>query len=158
MDDHIQMCHQLWYPTQFLQVLPVTLSPTCLEALVRIGLATEVDGTFEYEHTYFRPTRHMPPCQRNATCKMSPVTTELFILFASMCNIQIVVCANGTVKNILKYVGKFDQGNDVVASSNTHTGATQIGSQFLHITKIASSAIQEKISHNNSRKKTCPRV
>ena len=113
-------------------------------------MATEVDGTFEYEHAYFRPTRHMPPCQRNATCNMSPVTTELFILFGSMCNIQILVCANGIVKYILKYMGKFDQGNRVVASFNPHTGATQIGSQFLHSTKIVSSAIQDKISHNNS--------
>ena len=108
--------------------LPVTLSPTCLEALVRIGMATKVDGTFEYEHAHFRPTRHMPPCQRSTTCNMSRVTTDLFILFGSMCNIQIVVCANGIVKYILKYVGKFDQGNRVVASFNPHTGATQIGS------------------------------
>ena len=104
------------------------LPPTFLGLLEGIRLATEVGNKTEFLYPCFCPKRQKPPCQQNMTCNISPVTTELFILYPSMCNIQIIVCANGIIKYILKYVGKFNQGNCVIASVNAHTGATQIGS------------------------------
>ena len=98
----------------------------------------------------------MPPFQRNDTYNMSPVITELFLLFRSMVNIQIVVCANGIVKCILKYVGKFDEGNRVIAHANAHTGAIQVRSQCLHNTKIDSSKWKENKAHNISCNKNLP--
>ena len=75
---------------------------------------------------------------------MSPVTTELFIFFCSMVNIQIVVCSNGIMKYILKYVYKVDEVSRVIAAAGAHSGNVWVGSQFLHNTKIATSAINEE--------------
>ena len=82
---------------------------------------------------------------------MSPVVTELFLLFLSMVNAQSVGHANGLAKYILKYVGKFDQGNRVTASANPHTGSLQVGLQFLHNTKITTSRINEEKAFKKSR-------
>ena len=75
---------------------------------------------------------------------MSPVTTELFIFFCSMVNIQIVVCSNDIVKYILKYGCKIDKVSRVIAAAGAHFGNVWVGSQFLHNTKIATSAINEE--------------
>jgi len=94
----------------------------------------------------------MPPCNQNATCNMSPVITDLFILF-SMANVQVIGHDNGIVKYILKYVAKFDQGNCISASTDIHTGSLVIRSQFLHNTKITSSEMNEDKAHQQSRSK-----
>ena len=145
-------------PTQhgYIQI-PVKLSQESLDKLVRLGLAERVDDdNVEYKHPYFKPTRHMAPCVNNAEDNMSPVTTELFILFKSMCNVQFICCSNGIVKYILKYVAKLDECNRVTASSNIHTGAVEVGSTFLHNTKIATSKINEDKALDNRRDKKRP--
>ena len=145
-------------PTQHAYIqIPVKLKQETLDMLVRIGMAERVDDdNVEYSHPFFKPTRHMAPCVSNAEDNMSPVTTDLFILFKSMCNVQFICCSNGIVKYILKYVAKFDECNRVTASSNIHTGAVEVGSTFLHNTKIATSKINEDKSLDNRRDKKRP--
>ena len=138
---------------QFIQ-MKFPYSPGCIDALEKCGLAEVIaEHEIEFKHAYFCSTRHMPPCNQNATCNMSPVLTELFILFLSMVNVQAIGQASGIAKYILKYVAKFDQSNRVAASANTRTGALKIGSQFLHNTKITTSAINEDKAHKKQRNK-----
>ena len=81
----------------------------------------------------------MVPYNWNATNNMSPIILELPLLVELMCNVQSVTHANGIVTYILKYIGKFDLVNRVIASSNAHSSTTQVGSEFLHNKKITSS-------------------
>ena len=105
----------------------------------------------EFHHPYFCPTRHMPPCNSNAKCNMSPTIAELFLFFRSMTNVQILAHASGIAKYILKYVGKFDQGSRAIASVNTQTGNIRMGTQFMHNTKIESSRINEERASQQRR-------
>ena len=98
----------------------------------------------EFRHAHFSSTHHLPPCNRNSTCNMSPVLTELLILFLSMVNAQAIGHANDIEKYVLKYVVEFDQGNRVLASTDTRTRFIKIGSEILHNTKITGSTINEE--------------
>ncbi len=153
--------HAVWDspdPTRHQYIpLPVNLSEGCKSSLVACGLCTvDEDGKPEYHHPYFKPHRHMAPCNRNARCNMSPTPTELFLLLRSMVNAQWMGHSNGIAKYLLKYVGKFDQGNRATASANPHTGAIRVGQEFLHNTKIASSRINEDKAFERRRNKHHP--
>ena len=76
---------------------------SCIDALERCGIVDVVsEHELEFKHAYFCSTRHMPPCNQNATYNMSPVLTKLFILFLSMVNAQAIYHADGIAKYILK--------------------------------------------------------
>ena len=105
----------------------------------------------EFKHAYFCLTCHMPPCIQNATCNMSPVLTELFILFLAMVNAQATGHDNGIAKYILKYDAKFHEGNRVLASTDARTGSLKIGSECLHNTKTTGSAINEERALKKSK-------
>ena len=135
----------------------VTLSPSCIQALLDCGLCTlDENEEIKFSHPYFCPTSHMAPCNMNADCNMSPIITELFLLVKAMCNVQSVTHANGIVKYILKYIAKFDLANRVIGSANAHTGTTQVGSEFLHNTKITSSRHNEEAAFKKRRDKDHP--
>jgi hypothetical protein len=131
-------CHQ------FIK-LPCNLSDVSKDILTRAGIfipPTHEGGRDEqYTIPYFQPTRHMAPCITNAQCNMSPIIPEYFMMFKSMHNAQVISQSNGTSKYICKYVTKIDEGNKAILFSNSRTEDIRVGSQFLHNTKIATSAI-----------------
>lgn len=89
--------------------MPYNFSQNCLDALTDANLCTvDANGKVEFSHPYFEPTKHMPPCNSNATCNMSPVVCELFLLCRSMVNVQYMAHAGAIAKYVLKYVSKFD--------------------------------------------------
>ena len=131
-------------------------SKSCIDVLEKSDLCTFNDGEIKFLHAYFSPTRHMAPCNMNAECNMSPVICEMFLLFQSMVNAQAIGHANAIAKYILKYIGKIDLCNRVTAAANAHSGAVKVGSEFLHNTKIASSAINEDKAFQMRRDKHHP--
>ena len=58
--------------------------PHFLENMEEIGMYKPPDEgtsgmrTGKFTHQYFEPRRHMPSCNWNATCNMSPVIPEIF--------------------------------------------------------------------------------
>ena len=146
--------HAVWSspdPTTHQHIpLPCNLTEECMDVLAGIGLVDD-DGTVN--HPYFNNSRHIAPCVTNATCNMSPATTMTFLILRSMVNVQMCNQPMSCVKYIIKYTCKFDQGNTLrIKAKNGMEGDTvQVGSRFLHNTKIASSAINEKKAIERSR-------
>ena len=68
-----------------------------------------------------------------------------------MNNTQLISEARGVPKYILKYVAKRDEGNKAILFASGHTDDIRVGSQFLHNTKIVSSAINESKAFHNKR-------
>ena len=64
-----------------------TYHPIAMDILTKIGLY--VDGNFM--HPFFDPKRHMPPCNLNAKCNMSPVISDFFVGLKSMMNSQAIL-------------------------------------------------------------------
>ena len=93
----------------------------------------------------------MPPCMPNDTTNMSPVDNCWFLFFESMVNTQWIGSANTLAKYLMKYVCKFDKRERIETKANPHTGALQVGSEFLHNTKISSSAYHERMHFERSR-------
>ena len=65
-------------------LVPITYKyqQTTLDILESIGMYTPHESSDEmgtFSHYYFQPKRHMPPCNFNATCNMSPVIGDFFI-------------------------------------------------------------------------------
>ena len=98
----------------------------------------------------------MAPCITNAQCNMSPIIPEYFMMFKSMHNAQVISQSNGTSKYICKYVTKIDEGNKAILFSNSRTEDIRVGSQFLHNTKIVTSAINESKAFQSKRYKNHP--
>ncbi len=63
-----------------------------------------------------------------------------------MTNAQIISQARVVLKYILKYIAKRDKGNKAILFANGPTDDIRVGSQFLHNTKIVTSAINESKS------------
>ncbi len=78
------------------------------------------------------------------------------MVFRSMTNSQIVLQASGVSKYILKYVAKRDEGNKAILFANGCTDDIRVGSQFLHNTKIVTSAINESKAFQNKRYSSHP--
>ena len=87
---------------------------------------------------------------------MSPIIPEYFMMFISMHNTQVISKSNGTSKYICKYVTKIDKGNKEILFSNSRTEDICVGLQFLHNTKIATSAINESKAFQSKRYKNHP--
>jgi hypothetical protein len=98
----------------------------------------------------------MAPCIMNAICKMSPILPTHFMVLRSMTNAQIVLQASGVLKYILKYIAKRDEGNKAILFANGRTNDIWVGYQFLHNTKIVTSAINESKAFQNKRHSSHP--
>ena len=143
----------------------IKFQKTTLEVLEDIGIFIPSSLDIEkynqnsgsFTHSYFAPKRHMPPCNFNAKCNISPVIVDFFIATKSMQNVQALDHTNGLSKYVCKYIAKFDDGNYVVVSQNIHNGNIVLGKTHLHNTKIARSNINEQKAYEKNRKKKHPR-
>ncbi len=70
--------------------------------------------------------------------------------------VQIILQASGTLKYICKYITKRDKGNKAIFFANGCADDIWVGSQFLHNTKIATSAINEIKAFQSKRYKYHP--
>ena len=132
--------------------IPVNYTPEFNNLMERLGFCqADSFGDFKYDHPFFQPVRHMPPCMPNDTTNMSPVDNCWFLFFESMVNTQWIGSANTLAKYLMKYVCKFDKRERIETKANPHTGALQVGSEFLHNTKISSSAYHERRHFERSR-------
>jgi hypothetical protein len=77
-------------------------------------------------------------------------------MLRSMTNAQIVLQASGISKYILKYIAKRDKGNKAILFANGRTDDICVGSQFLHNTKIVTSAINESKAFQSKRYSSHP--
>ena len=140
--------------------IPCNLSDASKEILTRAGIRRppSYEGAQDehYSIPYFQPTRHMAPCITNAQCNMSPIIPIYFIMFKSMCNAQIISQTSGVSKYILKYIAKIDKCNYVFVFANGRNEDLRVGVQFLHNTKISTSAINESKALQNKRYKHHP--
>ena len=140
-------------------------SPHVVEILEKIGLFEPIRvnefgyvSPFKSSHPYFHPKRHIPPTVGFNDINMSPVETKLFSACRSMQNVQSLNCTNGTNKYVCKYCAKLDQQNYIIVKSHPHNAGTLMSkSQFLHNTKITSSAHQENKLLKQSRDYRLPR-
>jgi hypothetical protein len=73
-----------------------------------------------------------------------------------MTNAQIALQASGVLKYILKYKAKRDKGNKAILFANGCTDDIRVGSQFLHNTKIVTSAINESKAVQSKRYSSHP--
>ena len=112
-------------------------------------------GTFF--HAFFNPSRHIPPCNINADCNMSPVIPDFFVALKSMQNAQALDHTNGIAKYVCKYISKFDDCNYVVLCQDIHTGQWVLGKTHLHNTKIVTSKINEDKAFKQERFKNHPK-
>ena len=124
-----------------------------MEILENIGLFENE----EYKHPYFDPKRHMPPCNYNAKCNMSPVIPDFFIALKSMQNAQALDHTNGLTKYVCKYIAKFDESNYTLLLQDIHTGDWVIGKAHLHNTKVIRSKINEDKAFSKERMKNHPK-
>ena len=111
----------------------------------------------EFNHPYFTPKRHMPPCNYNAKCNMSPVISDFFIATKSMQNAQALDHTNGLTKYVCKYIAKFDESNYTLLCQDIHTGDWVIGKTHLHNTKVIRSKINEDKAFSKERLKNHPK-
>ena len=76
-----------------------------------------------------------------------------------MQNIQSLLYSPGANKYICKYIVILDENNCIVVSTNAHKNGELITkSTFLHNTKIATSAFNEKATLEKSKKKSSKRM
>ncbi len=147
------ICHQ------FINI-PCNLSDSTKSILQRAGIYTppSYDGARDEQYfiPYFQPIRHMAPCIMNAQSNTSPVISTHFLILRSMTNAQIVLQASGVSKYILKYISKRDKGNKAILFANCCTNDIRVGSQFLHNTKLVSSAINESKAFQSKRYSSHP--
>jgi hypothetical protein len=140
--------------------LPCNLSNASKSTLkgAGINIPSSYKGARDEKYTipYFQPTRHMAPCITNALCNMSSIIPIYFLMFRFVHNAQIILQASGTPKHICKYITKRDKGNRAIFFANGCTDDIRVGSQFLHNTEIATSAINESKAFQSKRYKYHP--
>ena len=70
-----------------------TFKLSTLEVLEKIGLyippgdTNDVNQIGTFNHAFFNPSRHIPPCNINSDCKMSPVIPD-FLLHLNQCKMN----------------------------------------------------------------------
>ena len=111
----------------------------------------------KFNHSYFDPKRHMPTCNYNAKCNMSPVIPDFFVATKSMQNAQALDHTNGLTKYVYKYMAKFDQSNYTLLLQDIHSGDFLIGKTHLHNTKVVRSKINEDKAFSKERFKKNPK-
>jgi hypothetical protein len=134
-------------------------TPEVVAILAECGLCDEppVDNPalFTGEHEVLRCMRHIPPVRRGED-NMSPVNAPLFPAMRSMQNVQRVF-QYSVNRYVAKYIIKIDLNSHTVLSVNIHNERDiRAKSTFLHNTKIASSAYNEKKRIDKQRTKTHP--
>jgi hypothetical protein len=140
-------------------------SPLVIKCLEEIKLIDPIQVNehghvfpFKSSMPYFHPKRHIPPTNSTDDINMSPVETKLFSTCRSMQNVQSLTCTNGVNKYVCKYCAKLDQQNYVVVKSHPYDQGSLISrTQFLHNTKIGSSAFHENEKLKHSRDNNHPR-
>ena len=148
--------------------LPNEHTPECIQRLIQIGLIKRVNiieedtdltsNEFESDHKFFHPTRHIPPTNPTHDRNMSPVEGYTFSQLRSMQNVQCLMYSVGANKYICKYIGKMDENNYTVVSTDAHKNGTLISqTTFLHNTKIATSAHHEEKARQNDRNSKKPK-
>ncbi len=131
--------------------LPNDYSMECLERLVKIGLVEPLQFNeagymkpFKSSDDFFHPKRHIPPVNWTHDLNISPVEGYTFAACRSMQNLQWLTHCGGCHKYVVKYIGKIDEQNYVVVSTNGNkNGSLVTRGTFLHNTKIATSKINE---------------
>ena len=89
---------------------------------------------------------------------MSPVEGYTFSQLRSMQNVQCLMYSAGANKYICKYIGKMDENNYTVVSTDAHKNGTLISqTTFLHNTKIATPAHNEEKARQNDRNSKKPK-
>ena len=112
----------------------------------------------KFTHPYSEPQRHMPPCNWNTTCNMSPVIPDfLQHLSLHMQNAQVLEHMNGLAKYVCKYITQVDEGNYVIICVDVDTGQWVMVKTHLHNTKIVSSKINEDAKFMQQKFKYCPK-
>ena len=132
--------------------LPNDYSLECLDRLVKIGLIEPIEVTndgyevpFKSCNEYFHPKRHIPPTNPTGDINMSPVDGYLFTACRSMQNVQWLTNSGGVNKYVVKYIGKIDEQNYVIISTDSHKNGRLITkAYFLHNTKVSTTNINEK--------------
>ena len=115
----------------------------------------EVEG--EFSHPMLNSTRHMGRVNPAATENLSPVCDEWFAATQSTSNFQFLGGTNGVARYVVKYVVKIDKNNRVVLWADSHSGAkVRAEYNFLHNTKIVTSAKNEEKAHELSRGRDHP--
>ena len=77
-------------------------------------------GKFETDHDFLKPTRHIPPTNPTHDRNISPGETYIFAHLRSMQNVQSILYSPGANKYICKYIGRMDENNHIVVSTNAH--------------------------------------
>ena len=106
---------------------------------------------------FFRPTRHIPPTNPTHDLNISPVESQTFVVCRSMQNIQSLTHSNGCNKYVVKYLGKIDEQNFVITSTDSRNGDLKSLHNFRYNSKIASSAMNDKKAIEKRRDKSHPR-
>ena len=134
------------------QDLPNDISIESLHRLEKVGIIDplEYDEKIDYMKpfksnlSYFHPKRHLPPVNWTHDMNISPVEGYTFAYCQSMQNIQVITHSGGCNKYTIKYVGKIDDQNHVIVSSDGHKNGVLITkSTHIHNSKLASSKYHE---------------
>ena len=141
--------------------LPNDYSLECLERLVKIGLVEPIEvnengyeAPFKSCHEYFHPKRHIPPTNPTGDINMSPVDGYFFTACRSMQNVQWLTQAGGVNKYVVKYIGKIDEQNYVIVSTDSQKNGKLVSkAYFLHNTKVSTSKINEEKLKDQNRMK-----
>ena len=101
-------------------------------------------------HSLLVADRHVPPTSPSEGI-VSPCNTDLFLLTRSAYNVQICT-TGGTAKYLAKYISKIDKNNSVtLAADPQNPNTVHAQSTFIHNSKIASSAMNEKLMADAKR-------
>ena len=139
--------------------LPSVVPEELLPRLERLGIMSQDDhDVITFSNDYFNPTRHIPKIHPPEDFNISPVEATLFILCRSMQNVQLIRGTGGCNKYVCKYIAKVDEQNYVVVSTNENLrDRLKVTAEFLHNTKISSSAKAEKDLQDKKYSKDAPK-
>ena len=149
--------------SDYLRPLPVKLSNDCKKALVAVKIMDPItineDGFPSkpvFHHNFFTPSRHIPITNPNEKLNISPCNPIMFAATKSQQNLQ-VIGTKGMINYINKYISKLDEQNRVIINAHPHkNNGIRIECEFLHNTKIGTSAINEKKNFEMKRNRSHP--
>lgn len=145
--------------SHIMKPLPSNFTPPCIQKLLEIGIikpfCVSSNGfvpKFKSDHPFLNPVCHIPPTNPSDDMNISPVEGVLFATCLSMQNVQRLTECGSVNTYVCKYIGKIDNGNYVVAftDSNKHGGLVSRAT-FLHNTKISSLKINEEKNRESQR-------
>ena len=143
--------------------LPNDMSLETLRLLEKVGVIDkiEIDEVQDYMKPfisripYFHPRRHIPPVNWTHDMNISPVEGYTFSYCQSMQNIQVITNTGGCNKYTIKYCGKLDAQNYVIAYTDAHKNGRLITKSIhIHNSKLSSSKNHEEKAVNTLRGKS----